>query len=79
MGDGVTYVTQFTPWGDVVLAASAQGLVALRFADQGVPERWTRASSDRPTAARLLARLLRAVMVSGWSGPRVRSRTSKTC
>ena len=45
MGDGVTYVTQFTPWGDVVLAASAQGLVALRFADQGVPDRWTRASS----------------------------------
>ena len=37
MDEWVRYVTQVTPWGDMVLATSDKGLVAMRFSDQGIP------------------------------------------
>lgn len=37
------------------------------------------ASSVRPAARQALARLPRVVTVTGWSGPRTRSRSARVC
>ena len=51
MDEWVRYVTQVTPWGDMVLAASDKGLVAMRFSDQGIPGHWQPCTgADRPAA-----------------------------
>lgn len=54
MVDVVTYVTQYTPWGEMVLAANARGLVAMRFTDQGVPSHWQAASRSQASASDVL-------------------------
>ncbi|MEY2781102.1 MAG: hypothetical protein RL307_806 [Pseudomonadota bacterium] len=55
MVDVVTYVTQYTPWGEMVFAANARGLVAMRFTDQGVPDHWQAASRNQASTSEVLA------------------------
>lgn len=49
----VQCVTQVTPWGLMVIAASDQGLVGLRFSDQGLPATWQGVEANHSATARL--------------------------